>query len=210
MLVVVLVVIAIIGSYLYVDRSVVFWLAAHHSRDLTWIAALANWPVSVMMVAVPLMYMAGAVAFYTDRFTWQWQRILLVFHSTVIAYAMDHFFKFVFARTWSATFTCNNISLLRDRVYGFHWFNAGVAYGSFPSGHTAWTAAAMYALGVLYPKCRYICGLVLFAVVFGQLAMYYHFVSDVLAGLFVGVGTAKVCLAISEAYVSRLDPGPRE
>jgi membrane-associated phospholipid phosphatase len=194
----ILLIVAIIGSYFYLDRTVVTWLVQHHSRDVFWFKIMANWLVQAMMIVVPLFYLSAAVAFYMRRLGDRMQQVLLACHATVLAYVMDHFFKFIFARTWPATFSCDNISWLRDGVYDFHWFKSGVAYGSFPSGHTAWASATACAVAMLYPKSRILCSLLLFTVMFGLIVMYYHFVSDVLAGMLLGMWTAKVCVDVAK------------
>ena len=73
----------------------------------------------------------------------------------------------LFGRTWPATWTNNNPSLLRDRVYGFNCFHSGHGYSSFPSGQTA----AVLAVGIVLTGAN------------------FHFLSDVIAGGFVGISS---------------------
>jgi membrane-associated phospholipid phosphatase len=92
----------------------------------------------------------------------------------------------VFGRTWPETWIDNNPSLIRDGVSGFNFFHGGAGYRSFPSGHTARTLAACTPLWIAYPRWRWFCVLASVAVAVGLLGMNYHFVSDVIAGGFVG------------------------
>lgn len=97
--------------------------------------------------------------------------------------------KGVFGRTWPANFHENNPSLFHDGVYGFHPFHTGVAYSAFPSGH-ATVAAVATVLWCSYPRYRVLAVLLWLAVTVGLLAMYYHFVGDILTGTLLGVFVA--------------------
>jgi len=79
----------------------------------------------------------------------------------------------------------------RNGAYGFHPFHSGIAYGSFPSGHTAQTLAIAAVVWIVYPRWRWACVIASLAVSVGLLGMNYHFPGDVIAGGFVGgiVGT---------------------
>src|SRR5262249_32169724 len=91
----------------------------------------------------------------------------------------------------------NNPSLIRDGAYGFHPFHAGIIYGSFPSGHTARTAAVAAVVWVAYPAWRWACVLVTAVVALALVGMDYHFVGDVVGGgvvgVLVGVSPARFC-----------------
>ena len=44
--------------------------------------------------------------------------------------------------------------LVHDNAYGFHFFQSGTSFESFPSGHAAVAAAALSILWILYPNTR--------------------------------------------------------
>jgi membrane-associated phospholipid phosphatase len=108
--------------------------------------------------------------------------------------------KFIFGRTWPSTFRDNNPSLIEDGVYGFFPFNSGIAFDAFPSGHTAAIAAAATLVWLTYPRWRYPAAVLVGLSAAGVIGLYYHFVSDVVAGLYFGVATG--------AGVARLLPQP--
>lgn len=89
-------------------------------------------------------------------------------------------------RYWPETWFDDNPSLLGSGAYGFRWFSGGEDVGSFPSGHAARTAAFAVVFWIAAPRTRVlllaVCSLMLGALV----AMNYHFVSDVVAGAYVG------------------------
>jgi membrane-associated phospholipid phosphatase len=104
--------------------------------------------------------------------------------------------KFVFGRTWPIY---HHPSFIYDGVYGFNFFHPGPAYESFPSGHMASVCALVIVLWMYYPRLWPV-----YAVCAGGLAGAlilgnYHFLSDVIAGAFVGSSTAVLIVAIWEA-----------
>ena len=110
--------------------------------------------------------------------------------SVLLVSLLKYPLKWVFGRTWPATFHENNPSLLHDGVYGFHPFHTGVAYSAFPSGHAAVAAAVATVLWCSYPRYRILAVLLWLAVAVGLLGAYYHFVGDILAGTLLGVFVA--------------------
>ena len=68
---------------------------------------------------------------------------------------------------------------------GFRWFYTGAS--SFPSGHTAAVCAAATVLWLCYPQFRpiYLLGMLMIAA--ALISANFHFVSDVLAGAFLGI-----------------------
>lgn len=89
--------------------------------------------------------------------------------------------KFVFGRVNTRMW------LQEPGLYGFHWCQRLQGCDGFPSGHMLVIVALMAALWRYYPKWRFCClalGLLLGTAL---IATNYHFLSDVLAGAFLGV-----------------------
>ena len=94
----------------------------------------------------------------------------------------------------------NNPSLIRDGVYGFNPFHeAGIAYTSFPSGHTAAICALTSVLWICYPRFWPLYLALILAVSIGLVGADYHFLSDVIAGAFVGTSTGWMLVAVWRA-----------
>ena len=91
----------------------------------------------------------------------------------------------------------NNPSLIGTGTYGFHAFQSGDDVGSFPSGHATRVLAfaAVWWIGV--PRTRLLWMVICPPLVLSLVAMDYHFVSDVIAGSFLGgiVGVYAASLA---------------
>jgi membrane-associated phospholipid phosphatase len=115
--------------------------------------------------------------------------ILLCSASLIIAETIKSELKFVFGRTWPETWRQNNPSFIHDGVYGFNWFHGGDAYQSFPSGHITAICAVASVLWIYYPRLRPIYLIVTLAVLVGLVGNNYHFLSDTIAGTFVGAST---------------------
>ncbi|MDF1759298.1 MAG: phosphatase PAP2 family protein [Coxiellaceae bacterium] len=184
--VLVVAIVLIVLSYFYLDRSVVFFLVAHHSRDLLWLQWCANIIPAIITALVLLYYIYYGVGLAISRLTVSDRRLIVICHAVVIGIFFKEMLKQIFGRYWTATFICNNPSLVRDHKYGFNWLHGGVMAQSFPSGHSTIIAAFSVSLWLLYPRYRWLWALLALLVIIGQVGMYYHFVSDVIGGLTLG------------------------
>lgn len=97
--------------------------------------------------------------------------------------AVVHLLKFTVARLRPK-------HLLNDSTYGFAFAHPEFTVSSFPSGHSQAVFSAMMALTVLFPR-----GWVVFlpyavAVALTRLFVGAHFLSDIIAGAFIGIVAA--------------------
>ncbi|HTQ82779.1 MAG TPA: phosphatase PAP2 family protein [Pseudolabrys sp.] len=124
---------------------------------------------------------------------------LLCSISVIVSEAIKNQLKFIFGRTWPDTWIQNNPSFIHDGVYGFNFLHGGAGYMSFPSGHLSLTCAIASVLWMAYPKARALYALVVLAVVIGLIGANYHFLSDIIAGGFVGTSTGWMLTAMWRA-----------
>lgn len=115
--------------------------------------------------------------------------------ATVITEVLKEQLKFLFGRTWPETWPGGNPSFIRDGVYGFHFFHGGAGYNAFPSGHMATACAVLTVLWVFYPRVRPLCLLGGVAVGGALVIGNYHFLSDVIAGAFLGASIGVLAVA---------------
>jgi membrane-associated phospholipid phosphatase len=101
--------------------------------------------------------------------------------------------KFVFGRTWPLH---GHPSFLIDGAYGFNFLTAGPQFESFPSGHAASIGALVGVLWATYPRFRLLYGAGVAVMAAALVAGDFHFLSDVLAGGFLGVSVAFLILAV--------------
>jgi membrane-associated phospholipid phosphatase len=170
--------------YFFVDRPVAWFVHDHvpHWRPLVW-------PTLVPPILVRLAPLAFVVAI-----VWRaWRpgnpgplRLLALALSLIVAVAIKDQLKWVFGRYWPETWVMQNPSLIQDGAYGFHPFHEGIAYESFPSGHTTVVCSLISVAWILWPRWRWLWSLAGLAVVAGLLGLDYHFVGDVVAGAFLG------------------------
>jgi membrane-associated phospholipid phosphatase len=125
--------------------------------------------------------------------------VLLSSISLIVAEATKAQLKYLFGRTWPATWVNNNPSFLHDGVYGFNFFHGGPEYASFPSGHMAVTCAVLSILWIYYPTARILYTVAGLAVAMGLLGANYHFLSDVIAGSFVGISSGLMVASLWKA-----------
>jgi membrane-associated phospholipid phosphatase len=119
--------------------------------------------------------------------------------STLATIIIKDQLKFVFGRTWPDAWGPGIVSFVRDNVYGFHFFQSGTSFESFPSGHAAVAAAVLSVAWILFPNLRVICGMGVVAVDIALVALNLHFLSDVVAGSFVGGSVGLFTVAVCRA-----------
>ena len=123
----------------------------------------------------------------------RWEQTLLAAClSLLLTIEFKNQLKFAFGRTWPDTWIQDNPSLLgRNGVYGFFPFQNGewkenAWYASFPSGHTARVLALVSVVWIVAPWWRWACVAATAIIAVSLIGMNYHFVSDVIAGGFLG------------------------
>ncbi len=98
-----------------------------------------------------------------------------------VAYVAKQILKYVFGRMNTRVWLENPV----DR--SFHWFHGGGEFSSFPSGHmTVFTTLAV-ACWLISPKYRNACLAAIVALGVALIATDYHYLSDVIAGGYLGM-----------------------
>jgi membrane-associated phospholipid phosphatase len=86
--------------------------------------------------------------------------------------------------------------LLEQGLYGFEPFTMGYDYRSFPSGHATTCGAALMALALAFPRWRWPLLAIAVAIAATRVAITAHYLSDILAGLALGMACALAADAI--------------
>jgi hypothetical protein len=113
--------------------------------------------------------------------------------------------KYAFGRSWPNTWIENNPSLIQNGAFGFNPFHGGPGFASFPSGHAAAICSVMTVLWWSYPNWRPIYVACATAVAVGLIGANYHFLSDILSGMFVGTSVGYITTKMSCSPNSRMD-----
>ena len=177
--------IAVAVSFLWLDIPIATFAhnATAHTRlysDLTLL------PEPLVPMGLLALFALGLWALAGQPLSRPLQVGLLCCVSLIITEAVKRELKYIFGRTWPETWIKGNPSLMHDGVYGFNFFHGGQGYASFPSGHTAAVCAVVSVLWICYPRFRVLYAAAVAAVTIGLIGADYHFLSDVIAGGFVG------------------------
>jgi membrane-associated phospholipid phosphatase len=188
---------ACVIAYQWIDRPLSLFADGRLIRHRTY-SDLTHIPDPFMPAAVIAFVLIGlcVLSVAARRMRKIEVTALLCSISAIVADATKSLLKFAFGRTWPDTWIENNPSFIRDGVYGFNFFHGGRGYMSFPSGHMALTSAVLAVLWLAYPKFRALYALVALAVAVGLIGANYHFLSDIVAGSFVGVSTGWMVTAM--------------
>jgi lipid A 4'-phosphatase len=82
------------------------------------------------------------------------------------------------------------VLLFRENLFGFTWGNPHANAWSFPSGHSVTVAALAVALYAIYPPAWPAYALLAFAVMASRIILDQHYLSDVIAGFYLGFAFA--------------------
>lgn len=186
-------------TVLLLDRPVSSWVAATtHGMtifvDLTRISEALLVMSAVVLAAAGVAWLAGWRPGRAER------AVLVAGLAAFVAWALKEQLKYAFGRTWPETWTNNNPSWVKDGVFGFTPFHGGTGWSSFPSGHTTTIAAAMMVLACAWPRLRLLWALPVVLVAVGLIGADFHFLSDVVAGAYLGAacGAAMAALALQD------------
>lgn len=186
----------IVLSIAFVDR-----LAAHQAHAV-W---RDNEPIfkALTHIVDPFFALAGVVAgcygisaLFGVRPGPRGQIALRIAVAVLVAITLKEQLKFVFGRTWPETWTNNNVSYIKDGVFGFFPQNGWYAlasdrtYHSFPSGHTTIISVVALSLALNWPQFKWLMPIPVLLVAAGMIGANYHWVSDLLAGAALGSAVA--------------------
>ena len=97
-----------------------------------------------------------------------------------LSFALKTVLKWLFGRTETRAW------LADPGMPGFHWFAGKEGLSGFPSGHMLVYTPLFLALWHFYPRYRSYYGLAWFGLGVALIATQYHFLSDVIAGAYIG------------------------
>lgn len=185
----------ILLSYFYADREVSTFVYENHIPQFT-LLLYFTYIAKLFYILAPVLIVGIAIRGVLIKHLGDIQRGLLAMAVTLlVASQVKQALKVVFSRYWPQTWVNDNPSWIENGAYGFHWFCSGKWYESFPSGHT--TAAFVVAVMAwhLFPKYRWSVLFLCTLVPVGLMGMNYHFLSDCIAGVYLGYFSGLVGVA---------------
>jgi len=173
----------------FVDRPVALFVNAHFAAK----KSLAM-PLGLVLLFVPLSALAVlgcGCTVLAGRSLPRWaEATMLAGFSLTWALACNFFLlQPGFGRIEITTY------LAQPNLYGFTPFH-GHSGSGFPSGHTAIAASFLLVFWVFYPRARILISAAIGAVMIGLVLATYHFVSDVVGGLFLGATAAGMTIVL--------------
>jgi len=151
----------------------------------------SNIPDLLLIVVIVLTSLSWGVYFWLRSQNIRDQRTLLCrITGTVLplSFGIKTVLKWVFGRAETRYW------LSDPSMYGFHWFAGTDGFRGFPSGHMLVLTPLFLAMWHFYPRYRLNYGVVWFCLAVALIATGYHFLSDVIAGAYIG---ALVYLSVS-------------
>jgi membrane-associated phospholipid phosphatase len=133
----------------------------------------------------------------------QMQSCRVIGTAVPLAFFLKWPLKFAFGRANPRTWLESRMS---DK---FHWFQTGEHYESFPSGHMLVFAALFTALWLFYPRYRSIFAGLALLLAAALVATDYHFMSDVIAGAYLGLLVTVFADCCFEKIFNRKDAARR-
>jgi membrane-associated phospholipid phosphatase len=171
------------GSYYFLDQEIALFVqkVVWSGKQFSLIAA--NIPDTLFLMVCIITSVAWAVYLY-DRYKGlsgnQMAVSMLIGVSLPVTFFLKSVLKFIFGgintRYWLAG------SVARD----FRWFHGDENYSGFPSGHMAVFTALLLGMWEYYPRYRPAYIALLFALALALILTDYHFLSDIIAGAYLG------------------------
>jgi membrane-associated phospholipid phosphatase len=192
---------AVAVGYLWLDRPIALWTHDHFSgANRGILRQLGHIPDPLIPLAVIAFLLLGLWTLIGRSFSRRQEAIFVCSIAVMVAEMIKDVLKFIFGRTWPESWMQNNPSFIHGGSYGFHFMHGGGAYQSFPSGHMGASCAVLAVLWIWYPGLRWLYVFAGLAVGAGLVVADYHFLSDVIAGAFVGISTGWMAVAIWKAW----------
>lgn len=189
-------IVGVIASYLWLDQPIAFFVH-RNVTDKTMFIWLQLLPIAFLLLSLLVLAWCGLWALMDRPFS----RVQSIGFACSLSFIATNFInnqlKYAFGRTWPDTWINNNPSLIQNGVFGFHPFHDGPGFASFPSGHVAAVCAVITVLWWSYTSWRPIYLACVAAVAIGLVGANYHFLSDILSAIFVGVSAGYITTKIS-------------
>jgi len=180
MILLIAILIAAVLCFVFMDLPLAVWLHANH-----------NWLVKAIFETITffgrseLYLIPTAVFFVFFRKTRKKsaEKSLFVFSVVAVSGILADIIKVIAGRY-------RPVLYFNRGWFGFDFFHIDSDYLSFPSGHAATSMSIMVALGMLFPKYRFMYYLTGAIIASSRAVITAHYLSDVIIGGLIGVLTS--------------------
>ena len=192
-------VIAVLVSVSYVDRPAAefFNTRVRHTELWGWLDHLLA--PFVLIPVVALLFLLGSGCWLlSGRQLGAWTlKPLLLSWSAIWALAAEFIFKEIFGRAWP------DPGYVENHIYGFRLLHGGPHWSSFPSGTATISAAMVATLWLVAQRLRLPGAFLAVLLCSGVVVTNGHWLSDVIAGAFLGASIGWMTVLLLGPQVLR-------
>jgi len=182
-----------IFSYAFADIQTALWF---NSFGKTWLYELFK---KITLFGDSLYYLLGGLLLFIlfrNKKAYTAYSGLLLFSSVAASGLTVDFIKYIAGRARPKLY-------FSEQLFGFDFFHWEHAWTSFPSGHSATALSVAIFLALLFPRWRFFWFFGGVIVAFSRIFLNQHYVSDVIAGSFLGI--VSTLLLYNHFFKSKLD-----
>jgi membrane-associated phospholipid phosphatase len=184
-------------SIAYVDRPLAIFIDGHFRHTFGWVVLDRSLePLKAVAISALFFLFWAGYRTVSGHGLQKWaEKVLLCSWAVVWGLAAEFVFKQIFGRAWpDPTYTQNHL-------YGFRFLHAPQNWTSFPSGTAIGSSALATALARLFPRSRAVCAVLAAMVCIGVVVANYHWLSDSIAGAFLGISIGWMSSALLDLSV---------
>jgi len=189
---------AVFLSVYYVDRPAAELFNVHIRHTALWDSLNHLLAPFVLVPVAALFFLLGSGYWLlSGRQLSSWTlKPLLCSCSITCAVAAEFIFKQMFGRAWP------DPTYIEDHLYGFRFLNASPHWNSFPSGTATISSAAVATLFLVLPRFRVPSLLLAVLLCCGVVVTNDHWISDVIAGAFLGASIGWMTVALFRSHTT--------
>jgi membrane-associated phospholipid phosphatase len=179
-----LVMLLVIGSYYFLDARIALGVKtiwASNARLRIFSITIPDILFPIVCIVTGIAWTAYFILVHKGIYNVHTRFFLLVAGAVPVAFFFKSVLKFIVGRINTRFW------LLHLRHEHFHWFHGKGNYSSFPSGHMAVFTVLAAALWHFYPRYRIVNLGFLTALALALILTNYHFLSDIIAGAYLGL-----------------------
>ncbi len=186
----------IVFSYVFLDRELVVLAVDYQTRTLPMLSALFELlsnAIPALSVAFSVLILLYTLISFLLNSPFKQQKLIHIANLVALGTFCKSVLKDLLNRYFPDTWFCQNPSYLQDGLYGFGPLLNGIKLNSsMPSGHITVTTTFLLGLSVFYPRCKPWAWPLILLTAFGQVILYYHFLSDTLLAMLLGLLIVRV------------------
>jgi len=183
----------------FIDESLAVFVSNFLFGNSVWREYTSDIPDSLFFAVCVMTALAYAVYLIRSKrgiYNKDTLFFLLITYAIPASYLVKSILKYIFGKTNT------RVWLLNHELYGFHWFHGGEGYSGFPSGHMTVFTVLAAALSRFYPHYKPLYLLLSLILAFALIATNYHFLSDVIAGAYLGVIVeVLICIILNKREI---------